>query len=63
MNANAKAFGSFGVVLTLIGWLFVLITLWLVCAVFAPVWAEWRRLERERREAAAPTPEAFTPSG
>ena len=49
MNANAKAFGSFGVVLTLIGWLFVLITLSLVCAVFAPVWADWRRLERERR--------------
>ena len=63
MNANAKAFGSFGVVLTLIGWLFVLITLSLVCAVFAPVWAEWRRLERERRAAAAPGPEAFTPSG
>jgi membrane protein len=48
MNANAKAFGSFGVVLTLIGWLFILITLSLVCAVFAPVWAEWRRTERDR---------------
>jgi uncharacterized BrkB/YihY/UPF0761 family membrane protein len=63
MNANAKAFGSFGVVLTLIGWLFILITLSLVCAVFAPVWAEWRRTERERQDAAAPAPEAFTPSG
>ena len=63
MNANAKAFGSFGVVLTLIGWLFVLITLSLVCAVFAPVWAEWRRLERERRAETPASPEAFTPSG
>jgi len=63
INANAKAFGSFGVVLTLIGWLFVLITLSLVCAVFAPVWAEWRRLERERRATAAPGPGAITPSG
>lgn len=63
MNANAKAFGSFGVVLTLIGWLFILITLSLVCAVFAPVWAEWRRTERERRAAATPGPEAITPSG
>lgn len=63
MNANAKAFGSFGVVLTLIGWLFILLTLSLVCIVFAPVWAEWRRLERERREAAAPGPGAITPSG
>jgi uncharacterized BrkB/YihY/UPF0761 family membrane protein len=61
--ANGKAFGSFGVVLTLIGWLFILITLSLVCAVFAPVWAEWRRLERERRSAAAPSPGAITPSG
>jgi len=63
MNANAKAFGSFGVVLTLIGWLFILITLSLVCAVFAPVWGEWRRLEGERRAGAPTSPEAFTPSG
>jgi membrane protein len=63
MVANGKAFGSFGVVLTLVGWLFVLITLSLVCAVFAPVWADWRRLERERRAEAPASPEAFTPSG
>jgi membrane protein len=63
MNANARAFGSFGVVVTLIGWLFVLITLSLVCAVFAPVWADWRRLERERRAASAPGSGAITPSG
>ena len=43
LNANGRAFGSFGVVLTLIGYVFVTITLSLVCGVFAPVWADWRR--------------------
>jgi hypothetical protein len=42
MNANGRAFGSFGVVLTLIGYVFIMITLSLVCAVFSPVWADWR---------------------
>jgi len=48
LNANGKAFGSFGVVLTLIGYVFVLITISLVCAVFSPVWASWREAERCR---------------
>ena len=48
MNANGRAFGSFGVVLTLIGYVFIAITLSLVCAVFSPVWADWRRDERAR---------------
>jgi membrane protein len=43
LNANGKAFGSFGVVLTVIGYVFVMITMSLVCAVFSPVWADWRR--------------------
>jgi hypothetical protein len=43
LNANGKAFGSFGVVLTVIGYAFVMITMSLVCAVFSPVWADWRR--------------------
>ena len=43
LNANGKAFGSFGVVLTVIGYLFIMITMSLVCAVFSPVWADWRR--------------------
>lgn len=43
LNANGKAFGSFGVVLTLVGYVFVMITMSLVCAVFSPVWAGWRR--------------------
>jgi hypothetical protein len=49
LNANGKAFGSFGVVLTTIGYVFVMITLTLVCAVFAPVWAAWREAEKQRR--------------
>jgi membrane protein len=53
VNANGKAFGSFGVVLTIIGWFFILITLSLVCAVFSPVWASWRQSERQRHDAAA----------
>ena len=45
-TANGKAFGSFGIVLTVVGYLFVMITLSLVCVVFAPVWADWRRIEK-----------------
>jgi hypothetical protein len=33
----------------MVGYVFVMITLSLVCAVFSPVWASWR--ERERQEA------------
>ncbi len=43
LNANGKAFGSFGVVLTVIGYAFVMITMSLVCAVFSPVWARRRQ--------------------
>jgi len=42
LNQNGKAFGSFGVVLTVVGYLFVLVTISLVCAVFSPVWISWR---------------------
>jgi hypothetical protein len=48
LNANGKAFGSFGVVLTTIGYVFILITMSLVCAVFSPVWIRWRQSEKER---------------
>jgi membrane protein len=50
LNANGKAFGSFGIVLTTVGYVFVMITLSLVCAVFAPVWANWRESEKGRLE-------------
>jgi membrane protein len=43
LNANGKAFGSFGVVLTVVGYAFVMITMSLVCAVFSPVWADRRQ--------------------
>ena len=47
LTANGKAFGSFGIVLTVIGYLFVMITLSLVCAVFSPVWFKWREAREE----------------
>jgi membrane protein len=50
LNQNGKAFGSFGVVLTTIGYAFILITMTLVCAVFSPVWIKWRETERQLRE-------------
>jgi membrane protein len=50
LTANGKAFSSFGIVLTLIGFVFVMITLSLVCAVFSPVWFEWRATERSHGE-------------
>ena len=53
VNANGKAFGSFGVVITMIGWVFIMITMSLVCAVFSPVWASWRQSERQRQDATA----------
>jgi uncharacterized BrkB/YihY/UPF0761 family membrane protein len=53
LNANGKAFGSFGIVLTTIGYVFVLVTMSLVCAVFSPVWINWRQSERRRRAGTA----------
>jgi membrane protein len=49
LNQNAKAFGSFGVVLGLFAYILIVVTISMVCAVFAPVWAEWRQGEAERR--------------
>ena len=53
LNANGRTYGSFGVVITFIGYLFIMMTMSLVCGVFAPVWANWRRTERERGEGRA----------
>ncbi len=50
LTTNGKAFGSFGVALTLVGFLFVMVTLSLVCAVFSPVWLEWRAAEASRSD-------------
>ena len=62
VNANGKAFGSFGVVLTTIGWFFIMITMSLVCAVFSPVWASWRQSERQRYDAASTAEQPLLPS-
>lgn len=50
LNQNAKAFGSFGVVLALFAYILIGVTLSMVCAVFGPVWAEWRQGESGRKE-------------
>jgi uncharacterized BrkB/YihY/UPF0761 family membrane protein len=49
LNQNAKAFGSFGAVIAIFAYTLIGTTLSMVCAVFAPVWAEWRQSETERK--------------
>jgi hypothetical protein len=51
LNQNASAFGSFGVVLAITGFVLIAITISMACAVFAPVWEEFRQLEKERKAA------------
>lgn len=51
LNQNAKLFGPFGVVLALLAFVLIAITISMACAVFAPVWEEFRQAERERKEA------------
>ena len=57
LNESARAFGSFGVFLGLFGYILIVSTISMACAVFAPVWAEWREGEKERK-APAPLPSA-----
>ena len=61
LNGDAKYFGSFGVVLALLGWAFILVTLSMVCAVFSPVWSQWRAAEK--RLPATPASAAGGPAG
>jgi membrane protein len=61
ITADGKAFGSFGVVLVVIGYLFVMVTLSLVCAVFSPVWFKWRKAEKARDDG-APSAESLVTS-
>ena len=73
LNQNGKAFGSFGVVLTAIAYVFILITMSLVCAVFSPVWMNWRETGKRRAENSPgsaeslpvprPTPTGVGPTG
>jgi hypothetical protein len=48
LATNGEAFGSFGIVLSVVGYVFVMVTLSLVCAVFSPVWFAWRANEKSR---------------
>ncbi len=48
INQNAKAFGAFGAVIALFAYILIGTTISMVCAVFAPVWAEWRLGEQTR---------------
>jgi uncharacterized BrkB/YihY/UPF0761 family membrane protein len=50
LNAQGRAFGSFGIALAILAYAFIVITIALVCAVFSPVWAEWRQEEQRRHE-------------
>jgi uncharacterized BrkB/YihY/UPF0761 family membrane protein len=50
LNKNGTAFGSFGVVLTMLAYLFIVITMSMMCAVFAPVWNQWRQSEGARED-------------
>jgi uncharacterized BrkB/YihY/UPF0761 family membrane protein len=42
LNAQGRAFGSFGIALAVLAYAFIVITIALVCIVFSPVWAERR---------------------
>jgi uncharacterized BrkB/YihY/UPF0761 family membrane protein len=53
LNTDGKYFGSFGVVVALLAWGFILTTISLVCAVFSPAWAEWRESEKRLPQTAA----------
>jgi hypothetical protein len=48
LTTNGKAFASLGIVLSIVGYLFTMIVMSLVCAVFSPVWFAWRADEKSR---------------
>lgn len=58
LNQNAQAFGPFGVVLALSGFILIAITISMVCAVFSPVWEEFREAEKARKLAQEKAPSA-----
>ena len=49
LNKDAEFFGPFGVVLALFAFILIAITLSMVCAVFGPVWEEFKKAESERK--------------
>ena len=60
VNQDARAFSSFGAVIAMFAYILICVTISMVCAVFSPVWAEWRQAERDRKEHAATSSEAVT---
>jgi membrane protein len=48
LSANGRAFGAFGISLTIVGYLFTLVTMSVASAVFSPVWLSWREAEKGR---------------
>jgi hypothetical protein len=48
LAANGRAFGAFGISLTIVGYLFTLVTMTVASAVFSPVWLSWREAEKSR---------------
>ncbi len=57
-----KAFSSFGIVVTLLAYAFIWIVISMACAVFSPVWTEWRLSEKHRQEQ-CPTHPTKRPAG
>jgi membrane protein len=56
LNANGRAFGHFGIALGILAYVFILVTMAFACAVFSPVWADWRQDERQRVDATGGNP-------
>jgi membrane protein len=48
LETDGKAFGAFGISLTVVGYLFTLVTMTVASAVFSPVWLSWREAEKSR---------------
>jgi hypothetical protein len=46
LNSDGRHFGSFGIIIALIAWGLILAVLSMACAVFSPVWADWRESEK-----------------
>ena len=60
VTQDATAFGSFGAVVATFAYILICITISMVCAVFSPVWAEWRQAERDQQEQAGTSAEQAT---
>jgi membrane protein len=51
LAANGRAFSAFGISLTVVGYVFTLVTMSVASAVFSPVWLSWREAEKSRAAA------------